>query len=78
MKNGLGVLVVLWYLFCLAIALCSFGFSIYGIYIAFCASVILGIATIFIAPAAVTFGVVQVFFHTNLPQMILDWFSNHH
>lgn len=62
----------------LAFVFCSVGFSIYGVYLAFCASVILGIITLFVPPAAFAFGAIQLFFHTNLPNMILEWLSSHH
>jgi uncharacterized membrane protein YvlD (DUF360 family) len=75
--RSVSVLVVLWWMFCAAMALFTAGLSIYGIYLAFCASVILGIVTLFVSPAGLTFGAVQVFLHTNLPVMIVQWISNH-
>lgn len=78
MKGTAAILMILWWIFCMGIALCSTALTIYGIYLSFCASVILGVLVLFFPPASLAFGVIQYFFHTNLPNMILEWLSSHH
>ena len=78
MKGTAALLILAWYVLCIALAVGSTALSIYGIYLAFCASVILGVVTIFVPPAALSFGAVQFFFHVNLPTMILQWLATHH
>lgn len=77
MKTILAVLVIGWYAFCIGIGMLSAGLTVYGIYLAFCASLILGVATLCIPPAALIFGVVQFFLHTNLPVMVVQWLQSH-
>jgi hypothetical protein len=54
----------------------SFGMSIYGLYLAFSASIVLGILAFLIQPSPLVFGVVMFFFDKNLPQMIVDFLNS--
>ena len=69
---GLGVLgyllMVMWILFALAMA-------IYGLYLAFSASIILGIIVLLVEPSPLLIGLVMVFFHKNLAQMLIDFLT---
>lgn len=53
-----------------------FGMSIYGLYLAFSASVILGIIAFFVEPSPLIFGLVMFFFEKNLAQEIVNYLSN--
>jgi uncharacterized membrane protein YvlD (DUF360 family) len=53
------------------------GLSVYGLVLAFSASVILGIVTFFIQPAPLVFGVAKVFFGVNLPALVVAWLQAH-
>ena len=46
--------------------------SIYGLYLAFSASILLGILALFVEPSPLIIGLVMMFFHKNLAQMLLD------
>lgn len=71
------ILVLCWYLFVLAWACFAIGISVYGIYLAFCASVILGLISLFIQPAPLVFGLGKFFFGLNLPVMLMTWIHAH-
>lgn len=74
--ESLGVIgLVLFILFIAGLIIFPIAMSIYGIYLAFSASIILGIAALFVEPAPFVFGVVMFFFDKNLPQMIVDFLS---
>jgi hypothetical protein len=62
----LGVLVVVGLILSLA------GLSFYGIYLAFSASIILGIIALFVQPSPFVFGVCMVF-GKNIPEIIQAW-----
>lgn len=62
----------LYMLTALCVMLGSFALSIYGIVLAFSASVILGILTLFIQPAPLIFGAVMFFFEKDLAQLIVN------
>lgn len=72
-----GALAALWALLGLTLVFASLGLSIYGIVLAFSASVILGVISIFIQPMPLVFGAAQFFFHVNLPVLIMTWISSH-
>jgi hypothetical protein len=59
--------------FCLAFFL--LGVSIYGIYLAFCASIILGIIVLFTPPSSTIVGLVMLFTGKNLAIMLMDFIS---
>jgi hypothetical protein len=48
----------------------------FGFYLAFKASVIIGALSLFISPSAFVFGICGLF-GTDLPQLIVEWFSKH-
>jgi hypothetical protein len=66
-------------LFTLTIAIClailSIGCTFYGLYLAFSASIILGIIALVVEPSPFIFGIVMLAVHKNLPQMIMDVLS---
>jgi hypothetical protein len=51
--------------------------SIYGLVLAFQASVVLGLLSLFVAPSGIVFGVGKLFWDVNLPQIILAYFQAH-
>ena len=70
MRGLFGLVLLVWWLFAVSM-------YVYGVFLSFCASVILGIISIFIAPGAFVFGVVNLFFSVNLPEMIVHWLTTH-
>jgi hypothetical protein len=71
--EGIGVGLMMFYL---AVILCAIGFSIYGIYIAFCASIIMGIICFFTPPSGLIVGLVYFVWGKDIPQLIVNWLSN--
>jgi hypothetical protein len=69
------MLKALFALFAAALALASLGFSFYGLYLAFSASVVLGVLALFIEPAPLVFGVLMFFGHINVAHRIVEYFS---
>lgn len=69
MRGLLGLIVVLG---ALVLAFGAIGLSIYGLVLAFQASVILGLLALFIEPFPLVFGVAMFFFSTNIPQLIME------
>ena len=57
------------------LAFFSIAMSIYGLYLAFSASIVLGILAFLIEPSPLVFGLVMFFFDKNLPQMIVDFLN---
>lgn len=49
--------------------------SIYGLYLAFSASILLGIIALFVEPSPLIIGLVMLFFHKNLAQMLMDFLT---
>ena len=49
--------------------------TIYGLYLAFSASILLGIVTFLVEPSPFVFGIVMIAFQKNLPQMIIDYLN---
>lgn len=49
--------------------------TIYGLYLAFSASIILGIIVLIVEPSPLVIGLVMLFFHKNLAQMLLDFLN---
>jgi len=49
--------------------------TVYGLYLAFSASIVLGIITFIVEPSPLIFGLVMFFFHKNLAQMLLDFLT---
>ena len=51
--------------------------TFYGLYLAFSASIILGIIVLFVEPAPLVFGLVMMFMHVNLATEIMSWIAQH-
>ena len=68
-------LLVIWILFCVAIAGGSITLSLYGLYLAFSASVVLGLLALFIEPSPFIFGAVMFFMDKNIPEMLMEWLN---
>lgn len=51
------------------------GATIYGWYLAFSASILLGILMLVVAPSATIVGLVMLLFHKNLAQIVLDFLN---
>jgi hypothetical protein len=66
---------ILYVLICFGMLGLTFFGSIYGLYLAFSASVLLGVLCIFIQPSPLVIGLVMLFFHKNVAQMIMDALS---
>lgn len=49
--------------------------TVYGLYLAFSASILLGIIVFIIEPSPLIIGLVMLFFDKNLAQMIVDFLS---
>lgn len=57
------------------LALFSMGMTVYGLYLAFSASVILGLFVFMIEPSPFLIGLAMFFFHKNLAQMLIDFLT---
>jgi hypothetical protein len=55
----------------LFVVLFLFAMAIYGVYLAFSASILLGIICLFLSPAYSVFGFLMFFFGINLPALIV-------
>lgn len=51
----------------------ALGVSLYGLYLAFSASIIVGIMAMIVEPAPLFLGLVQIFFDRNLAQELVNW-----
>jgi hypothetical protein len=69
---GMGVLAALIYI---GIALGMLGLTIYGIYLAFCASIILGIIVFFTPPSGLIIGACQFLFGKDLAFIIVEFLT---
>jgi len=49
--------------------------TIYGLYLAFSASIILGLIVLIVEPSPAIIGLVMLFFDKNLAQMIVDFLN---
>ena len=56
--------------------LAMLGISIYGLVLAFSASIGLGILAFFIEPSPLIFGLVMLFGGVNLPEKIMKWYHS--
>lgn len=70
---GLGVIGIV-----LFVAICMIPIiaSIYGIILAFKASILLGVVALFVEPAPFVFGIVMMFGGINLPERIVAWVTS--
>jgi uncharacterized membrane protein YvlD (DUF360 family) len=59
----------------LLIVFCIFMISmtVYGLYLAFSASVLLGIVALVVEPSPFVFGVAMFFWDKNIPEQIVNW-----
>lgn len=62
-------------LFVLALALTPIALSVYGLVLAFKASIALGIIALIVEPSPLIFGAVMFFGDVNLPVKIIEYFS---
>lgn len=76
MKGLLAALMVVYMMAVVCLSLGSLALSIYGICLAFSASIILGIIVLFIQPAPFIIGLVMFFLEKNLAQEIMNWINN--
>lgn len=51
------------------------GLSLYGLVLAFSASIILGVVTLFVEPLPLVIGLVKVFAHIDLAHRIVEFFN---
>lgn len=51
----------------------AFAMTIYGVYLAFSASVVLGIVVLLVEPSPLVIGAVMFVFHKDLAQMIMEF-----
>lgn len=63
-----GLLLLLFIMFML-------GCTVYGLYLAFSASILLGILVLFLEPSPFVIGFVMICFEKNLAQMLLDFLT---
>ncbi len=73
---GFGVLgIILYVIACFAFAGFMLYAAIYGLYLAFSASVILGIICLFVQPSPSVIGLVMIFFHKDLAQAVMEFLN---
>ena len=63
-------------IFVIGLALTLIGTSIYGLVLAFSASIILGIITLLLEPAPLLFGLVMLLFDKNIPELIMQFLNS--
>lgn len=63
--------VVIW----IGIALGLLAATFYGLYLAFSASILLGVIVFLVEPSPLIIGLVMLFFHKNLAQMLMDFLT---
>lgn len=49
--------------------------TLYGLWLAFSASILLGIVVLLVEPSPLVIGLVMIFFHKNLAQMVIDFLN---
>lgn len=49
--------------------------TLYGLWLAFSASIVLGIIVLLVEPSPAIIGLVMIFFGKNLAQILIDWLS---
>ena len=60
----------------LLLVLVSIGISVYGLYLAFTASIILGIIALIVEPSPLLIGLVMIAFDKNLPEIIMNYLNS--
>jgi hypothetical protein len=63
------ILFIVFSLICVAL-------TVHGLYLAFSASIILGIVAFFVEPAPLIFSLVYLVWGKNLPEMIVKWLAS--
>lgn len=71
-EKGFTIIELLVVVAILCVAIPAFGLSIYGLYLAFSASILLGIIALVIEPSPLVFGVAMLF-GKNVPEIIQNW-----
>lgn len=69
--GAMGTFFIIW----AVLGLTAFGISVYGLYLAFSASILLGVVVFFVQPAPLVLGLVMLLADKNLSQMIMDCLS---
>lgn len=70
---GMGVIGLLLFTLCFFGAI---GLTFYGLYLAFSASIVLGIIALIVEPSPFIFGLVMFAFDKNIPQAIMTWINS--
>jgi len=70
---GMGLVGILLVVCCF---LGTIGLTIYGLYLAFSASIVLGIIVFIVEPSPFIIGAVMLAFDKNIPEMIVAWLSS--
>lgn len=73
-EKGFTVIELMIVLVVLCIFLPAVGLSIYGLYLAFSASILLGIVALIIEPSPLVFGIAMLF-GKNIPEIIQTWIN---
>lgn len=60
----------------IALAIFAVGLTFYGLWLAFSASIILGILVLFVEPSPFIIGFVMFFWDKNLAQMLIDFLNS--
>ena len=60
----------------ICLVLFSISVSLYGLYLAFSASIILGFLALMVEPSPLVFGLAMLFFENNIPETIVNYLSN--
>ena len=63
--------------FCLLLAVCCLGLTVYGLYIAFSASFVIGLIALIFEPSPLIIALVYLAFNYDIPQHIVDYFNSH-
>ena len=66
---------IIGYLLILAWVVFAIVAAVYGLYLAFSASILLGIVVFIVEPSPLVIGLVMMFFHKNLAQMLIDFLT---
>lgn len=60
----------------LAFVLLLLASTVYGLYLAFSASIILGIIVFICEPSPAVIGLVMFFFDKNIPELLMQWLNS--
>ena len=76
LAGAAGMLMALFIIGVMLLAFAGVAISIYGLYLAFSASILLGLLALLVEPSPLIFGLIMLFTGTNLPEKIVQWFSS--